>query len=40
MDRIPEEGRERWSDQTQHQAMVEEAMAAANLKHLEPAVEV
>lgn len=40
LDRIPEEGRERWADPSQHQVMVEEAMEAAELTHMEPAVEV
>ncbi len=40
MDRIPEEGRERWADPDQHEVMVEEALATAELAHLEPAMEV
>jgi len=40
MDRIPQEGRERWADPEQHQVMVEEALEAAQLAHLDPAMEV
>jgi len=40
LDRIPEEGKERWSDESEHRAMVDEALEAARLTHLEPAVEV
>lgn len=40
MDQIPEEGQRRWADPDQHQEMVEEALKAAGLASLEPAVEV
>ena len=38
MDRLPEEGRDRWAREEQRQLMVEEALKAARLDFLEPAV--
>ncbi len=36
---LPEEGRRRWRDESEHQAMIDEAVAAAGLQDLRPAVE-
>ena len=36
---LPEEGRRRWCDESEHQAMIDEAVAAAGLQDLQPAVE-
>lgn len=40
LDQLPEEGKERWADPTQHAGMVQEALEAARLSSLEPAVAV
>lgn len=40
LDRLPEEGQRRWADPAQHRVMVREAMKAAGLQGLEPAVAV
>jgi hypothetical protein len=40
IDRLPEEGRERWEDPEQHPAMVAEALSEAGLEDLEPAATV
>jgi lysine 2,3-aminomutase len=37
IDRLPEEGRERWEDPEEHPAMVAEALGEAGLEELEPA---
>jgi hypothetical protein len=40
LDQLPGEGRERWSEPTNHGTMVEEALSAVDLDRLEPAVEI
>lgn len=40
IDRLPEEGRERWAREEERDVMVREAIEAASLDFLEPAVEV
>ncbi|MDT8342320.1 MAG: KamA family radical SAM protein [Longimicrobiales bacterium] len=40
LDLLPEEGRVRWGDPGQHAVMAEEALEAARLQRLEPAVSV
>lgn len=40
IDRLPEEGRRRWADPTQHGVMAGEALKAAGLEFLEPAVDI
>jgi lysine 2,3-aminomutase len=40
IDRLPEEGRARWARAEEHERLVREAMEAAGLAFLEPAVEV
>lgn len=40
LDRLPDEGRHRWADPSQHGAIAAEALAAAGLTDLTPAVEV
>lgn len=40
IDRLPEEGRERWEDPEQHPAMVAEVLSEAGLEDLEPAATV
>jgi len=36
---LPEEGRRRWRDESEHQTMIDDAVAAAGLQDLQPAVE-
>jgi lysine 2,3-aminomutase len=40
LDRLPEEGQRRWADPAEHRAIADEAVRAAGLTELEPAVEV
>jgi lysine 2,3-aminomutase len=40
IDRLPEEGRERWEDPEEHPAMVAEALEAADLEDMEPAAAI
>jgi lysine 2,3-aminomutase len=40
IDRLPVEGRERWAKEEERDVMVREAIEAASLEFLEPAVEV
>lgn len=40
MDRLPEEGRRRWADPAQHQAMVQEALEAAQLEDKDSATSL
>lgn len=40
IDRLPEEGRERWADESKREGMVKDALEAASLEFLQPAVEV
>lgn len=40
LDRLPEEGQRRWADPAQHQAIADEALKAAGLTDLQPAVEM
>jgi lysine 2,3-aminomutase len=37
IDRLPDEGRDRWEDEDEHQLMVAEALSKAGLEDLEPA---
>jgi len=40
IDRLPDEGRDRWEDEDEHQLMVAEALSEAGLEELEPAASI
>ncbi|MCA8945261.1 MAG: KamA family radical SAM protein, partial [Planctomycetes bacterium] len=37
IDQLPEEGQQRWGDESEHQAIIDEALKGAGLSDLEPA---